>query len=255
MHSAPPRARRTTRRVAAALGVAGLAALGGCEGNATVATPNDSGPVPGAHAAAAPPAAAPVAPAPAVREATPRRSNPRPSAPRRAERAPERRETAARTDRDRRAPATGTRSDGGSGVTMAPGVTKVPGEPDPFDPEIDPSTLSRPEPAAPPAEERPPELVDAPLTAPIPPDKQAIPDDLALPVGAVLYYQDGRGWAEVELKAPAPPRDGASDGEQEAASILRVHRTDRPAVIPDVRIARDQLIVTKLLVRRLESAR
>ncbi|WP_145357270.1 hypothetical protein [Alienimonas californiensis] len=225
--------------------IAALAALGGCEGNATVATPPDSRPAPSHHAAAPPPSAAPVAPAapaPAVREATPRRSDPRPpvlqsTVPRREERAAERRGVASPPR-------------GGSGMTAVPGVTTVPGT-DPFDPEIDPSTLSRPEPIAPAAAEPPPERIDVPLTAAIPPDKQAIPDDLALPVGAVLYYQDGRDWIEVELKMPAPP---ATEGG-EAATELRVHRTDRPAIIPDVRVRRDQLVVTKLLVRRLEAAR
>lgn len=130
----------------------------------------------------------------------------------------------------------------------------VPSDPnaEPFDPEIDPSTLAPPAPAVPlePPPESPAELRDYPRTAAIPPDRQAIPDDLALPAGTVLAYQDGREWVDVELQRDAPPRD-ASGGD----AALRVHRTDRPAVIPDVRIPRDQLVISRLTVRRLRNPR
>ena len=219
------------------LGVASLlplmtaATLVGCDGGAPVVADADGPrPVPVAPAPVAPVsvAPAPVAPAPAAeprprREETPRRE----PSPRRDDLAPAREQ-----------------ADGTTTVTTD-------GGPDPFDPEIDPATLAPPAPVATPEPDRPPELKDFPLTAAIPPDRQAIPADLALPVGATLSYQDGRDWVEVELKAPAD----AVDADAATAPPLRVHRTDRPAVIPDVRIPRDQLIIPKLVVRRLRSAR
>ena len=228
----------TVRPSRGPLGVASLlplitaAALVGCDGGAPVVADADGPrPIPAAPAPVAPrggPADAPVAPAPAVeprprREETPRRE----PSPRRDDLAPAREQ-----------------ADGTTTVMTDAG-------PDPFDPEIDPATLAPPEPVATPEPDRPPELKDFPLTAAIPPDRQAIPADLALPVGATLSYQDGRDWVEVELKAPAD----AVDADAAGAPPLRVHRTDRPAVILDVRIPRDQLIVPKLVVRRLRSAR
>ena len=123
-----------------------------------------------------------------------------------------------------------------------------------FDPPIDPSTLEPPAPAVADAGEnaadgdREPELQDHPITGSTPPRLQSIPDDLALPSGTVLVYQDAGVWVEVELKADAPPvnREGGEDP-------LRVHRTDRPKVIPDFLLVRDQALISKLLVRRLTS--
>ncbi|MEM9702889.1 MAG: hypothetical protein AAF907_10660, partial [Planctomycetota bacterium] len=108
-------------------------------------------------------------------------------------------------------------------------------------------------PDAGPAPERSLERKDAPITADVPADKQFIPPSLALPAGTALYFQEEREWIEVELKADAEPID--SSPETAGPPLLRVRRTDRPAVIPDVLIARDQLLISKLVVRRLERAR
>ena len=217
--------------------LAGLLATG-CEGNATVVGPD--GPPPATDYAATDDPATPTADTPSNDRPPP--SVVRDDAPRREERRP-----------DRRAERRPDRRDGGRGVAPRGETVAVPGA-DPFDPEIDPATLTRPEPVAPPAAQSPPELKNFPLTAAIPPDREAIPADLALPAGTTLYYQDGRDWAEVELKADAPPAaaDAGATGE---APALRVRRTDRPAVIPDVRIPHDQLVISKRAVRRLRNAR
>ncbi|MEM9704013.1 MAG: hypothetical protein AAF907_16355 [Planctomycetota bacterium] len=134
-----------------------------------------------------------------------------------------------------------------------PSVVTVPGSDDPFDPDIDPSTLERPKPDASSAPERSLKRKDVPITADVPADKQFIPPSLALPAGTALYFQEEREWIVVELKADAEPID--SSPETAEPPLLQVRRTDRPAVIPDVLIARDQLLISKLVVRRLERAR
>ncbi len=221
------------------------AALCGCDGmgGSTVVVDADS-PRPGPSAPdLQDDAVTPALTRPAAREEPVRRSEPReprPPAARRMDRPP------ARADR-RDEPASPAESMP-PGESMPPART-APGA-DPFDPVIDPATLVRPEPVAAPAAATPPALKDFPLTLTIPPDKQAIPADLALPAGTVLYHQDGRGWVEVELKVDAPPLAAGT-----ADAVLRVHRTDRPAVIPDVRAPRDQFVIPKRVVRRLQSAR
>ena len=253
----PPMSVRSSLRFGCAVVVA--ASLCGCDGfgGAAVVADADGAPAPGVASPVTPvqPASAQTAPArvapegPAAAPPAVERIEPRESRPRREE--TPRREPSPR--RDDLAPAR-EQADGTTTVMTDAG-------PDPFDPEIDPATLAPPEPVAAPQEAAPPELKDFPLTAAVPPDRQAIPADLALPVGATLYYRDGRDWVEVELKTPAEPLPAAgSSGEpdEEAAANappLRVHRTDRPAVIPDVRIPRDQLVIPKLVVRRLRSAR
>ncbi|NNJ27044.1 hypothetical protein [Alienimonas chondri] len=221
-----------------------LSTLTGCEGSATVAGANGPQPAGYAAAPATPPATAPVAPtpAPAVRDVPTRRPDPRTAPPRENDRDPERRSSVPRSSPLGMAD---------SGDASNGEVVKAPGA-DPFDPDIDPSTLTRPEPVVDPVAAAPPELKDYPLTAAIPADKQAIPADLALPAGTVLYHQEGRGWTEVELKADAP---AAADAVAENLPPLRVHRTDRPAIIPDVLVPRDQLVIPKVVVRRLRMAR
>ena len=86
----------------------------------------------------------------------------------------------------------------------------------------------------------PPRAADYPITLEIPREAQALPEELTLPTGTTVAYEDRGGWKEAELIGP------------DEGDTLRVHRTDLPAVFPDELIARDQLIVLKKDVRRLE---